>query len=205
MLILTSANYFVAQHFIKFLAKKPQELRLTFVPTAAEVEEGDLSWLANDRQVLVDVGFQVTDFTLHGKNVNQVKQMLDQTDFLFLSGGNTFYLLQEIQKSGLDKIIHSYVDKGLIYGGTSAGSIVAGPSIELTHHLDDPSKAPEAKGVKGMGLTDVVVFPHWGSPHFQQRYAKLMKAGYKKGLKIILLTDDQYLLVDGNKYQIHSV
>jgi len=32
-----------------------------------------------------------------------------------------------------------------------------------------------------------------------------MMSGYKKGLKILLLTDDQYLLVNDGKYTIESM
>jgi dipeptidase E len=205
MLILTSSNNFVTKDFIQYLPKQPQDLRMTFIPTAAEVEEGSLEWLKEDRQALIDIGYQVTDFTLTGKNQEQVKEMLDNTDFVFVSGGNTFFLLQEMRKSGFAELIKSYVDKGLIYGGSSAGSIVAGPDISLVQGLDDPSLAPELKDHKALGLVDVVVFPHWGSEHFQNRYEKVMKSGYKKGLKIVLLTDDQYLLVNQGKYTIESI
>lgn len=205
MLILTSSNNFVTKDFIKYLPKKPQDLRLTFIPTAAEVEEGSLEWLKEDRQALVDIGYQVTDFTLTGKNQEQVKTMLDQTDFVFVSGGNTFFLLQEMRKSGFASLIQSYLDKGMIYGGSSAGSLVAGPDISLAAELDDPALAPELKDYRSLGLIDVVVFPHWGSEHFHNRYEKVMKSGYKKGLKIVLLTDDQYLLVNQGKYTIESI
>lgn len=205
MLILTSSNNFVTKDFIKYLPKQPQDLRMTFIPTAAEVEEGSLEWLKEDRQALVDIGYQVTDFTLTGKNQEQVKEMLDNTDFVFVSGGNTFFLLQEMRKSGFTDLIKSYIDRGLIYGGSSAGSIVAGPDISLVQGLDDPSLAPELTDHKGLGLVDVVVFPHWGSEHFQNRYEKVMKSGYKKGLKIVLLTDDQYLLVKDDTYTIQSL
>ena len=205
MLILTSSSNFVTERFVFNLPKEPREMRLTFIPTAAEVEEGDMQWLKDDRQALVDAGFQVTDFTVTGKKQEEVKTMLDQTDFVFVSGGNTFFLLQEMRKSGFASLIKEYVNKGVIYCGSSAGSVVAGPDISLTKELDDPALAPELKDYKGLGLVDVVVFPHWGSEHFQNRYEKVMKSGYKKGLKIVLLTDDQYLLVDEKRYTIESI
>lgn len=180
-------------------------MKLTFIPTAAEVEDGDMQWLKDDRQALVYAGFQVTDFTVTGKTKEQVKEMLDNTDFVFVSGGNTFFLLQEMRKSGFTDLIKSYVDNGLIYGGSSAGSVVAGPDISLVQGLDDPLLAPELTDQKGLSLVDVVIFPHWGSEHFQNRYEKVMKSGYKKGLKIVLLTDDQYLLVNQGKYTIESI
>jgi len=205
MLILTSSNNSVTADFIQHLSKKPSQMKLTFIPTAAEVEEGGLEWLHEDRRALVEAGFQVTDFTLTGKTKEAVKNMLESADFVFVSGGNTFFLLQEMKKSGFADLIKEYVNKGLIYGGTSAGSIVAGPDISLTAGLDDLSLAPDLKDYTALNLTDVVVFPHWGSEHFQRRYEEVMKTGYKKGLKIILLTDDQYLLVDGGKYSIESI
>lgn len=205
MLILTSSNNFVTASYVPYLPKQPSEMKMTFIPTAAEVEDGDLQWLKDDRQALVDAGFQVTDFTVTGKSKDEVAAMLNQTDFVFVSGGNTFFLLQEMKKSGFADLIGDYVANGGVYGGSSAGSVVAGPDISLVQGLDDPSLAPELADHAGLGLTDVVVFPHWGSEHFQNRYEKVMKSGYKTGLKIVLLTDDQYLLVRDKAYTIETV
>lgn len=204
-LFLTSSNNFVTNDIVKHLDAEPTEMRVTFIPTAAEVEKGDLQWLKDDRQALVDAGFQVTDFTLTGKNSVQVREMLSNTDFVFVSGGNTFYLLQEMRKSGFDTEVRSFLENGGIYGGSSAGSVVAGPYIRLIEALDDPSDAPDLKDYKGLGLVDVMLFVHWGSEHFRERYEKMTKSAYKTGLKIILLTDDQYLFYDDGKYTVESV
>jgi hypothetical protein len=72
MLILTSSNNYVTSNFVPYLPKKPSEIKLTFISTAAEVEKGDMQWLKDDRQALVDVGFQVTDFTVTGKSKDEV-------------------------------------------------------------------------------------------------------------------------------------
>lgn len=205
LLILTSSNNFVVADWVKHLPKKPTQLRLTFIPTAAEVEKGSKQWLKDDRQALVAAGFPVNDFTLTGKTIEQVQQQLAQTDLVFVAGGNTFYLLQEMQKSGFIRLIRHFVKEGGIYAGSSAGSIVAGPSLDLVEYLDNPKLAPDLVDRAGLALTDTTVFPHWGSPIFHNRYGKLMKAGYQKGHQIILLTDDQYLLVRGNEYKIYSI
>lgn len=95
MLILTSSNNFVVKHYLPHLPREPKQIKLTFIPTAAEVEDGDLSWLGNDRQTLVDAGFQVTDFTVTGKNQSEVKSMLDSTDFVFVSGEIRFIFFKK--------------------------------------------------------------------------------------------------------------
>lgn len=180
-------------------------MKLVFIPTAAEVEVGDRSWLDEDRQALADVGFDVSDFTFTGKSLEDVKQVLDPADAILVSGGNTYYLLQEIQKSGCEEYIRERVSQGLIYIGTSAGSIVAGPSIHLVYGLDKKEIAKNLQSERGLGLTDVIVFPHWGSPHFQKRYEVCMKNGYEKGNKIVLLNDDQYLWVRDDVYTIEDI
>lgn len=205
MLILTSSSNFVTKDFLKHLPQQSAKIKLTFIPTAAEVEDGDMQWLEDDRQALRDVGFDVTNFSLTGKTKAEVKQMLDETDGVFVSGGNTFFLLQEMRKSGFTELIHEYVKNGLLYIGSSAGSVVTAPNIELIKGLDDPADAPELKEYTGLELFDAIIFPHWGSDHFKKRYMNAMESAYKKGQKIILLTDDQYVMSDGQKYSIESI
>lgn len=180
-------------------------MKIAFVPTAAEVEKGDKSWLDDDRKALVDVGFDVFDFSFKNTTLNEVKKALDEVQFIMISGGNTYYLLQEIQKSGAMNYLQNRVETGMTYMGCSAGSIVAGPSLSLIGDLDNRNDAPELQSDQGLRLTDVIVFPHWGSEFFEKRYEKCMQNCYTKGNKVVLLTDDQYLWVKDDWYQIMSI
>ena len=180
-------------------------MKLAFIPTAAEVETGSLSWLHADRKALVDAGFDVFDFTFTNHTKEEIKAALDPIDIIMVSGGNTYFLLQEMQRSGAIEYIRTRVEKGMVYMGSSAGSIVAGPDVKLTWGLDDPAKSPDLKSEKALHLTDVVVFPHWASPHFEAEYRTTMISAYTKGEKIVLLTDDQYLWVRDDWYKIMSI
>lgn len=204
-LFLTSTNNLVTKHFVKHLKMKPEEMRLTFIPTAAEVEEGDLSWLDADRQALVDAGFQVADFTLTNKSSDEVSAMLSETDFFFVSGGNTFYLLQEMKKSGFDSLIKPYLENGGVYGGTSAGSVVVGTDISPISLLDDPADAPELTSYAGLGLVDMLIFPHWGSDHFAKRYQHFFDSAYDHPTPVVLLRDEQYVYVEDGKFSVQGI
>lgn len=204
-LFLTSSNNYVTKDVINYYPNFKKGLRCVFISTAAEVEKGDTTWLDQDRQALIDVGFDVVDFTFTNKDLEAVQRELDPADAILVSGGNTFYLMQEIQRSGSVQYLRDRVESGLVYIGTSAGSIVAGPSIDAVGDLDDRGLAPDLVGDTCLGLTDVIIFPHWGSPHFQKRYESCMKNGYKKGKKLILLTDDQYLWVKDDWYKVMSI
>lgn len=206
-IFLTSSVNFVAHDIPKYLAKDPRKLKLLFIDTAAEVEKGDLQWLKDDHNSLIKTGFKVTDFTITGKKLNEIRSKLEETDIIYVSGGNQFYLLYHIQQTRCAKLISNLVKKGKIYIGTSAGSIVAGPDIYITRFIDDAKKAKylNLKSYQGLGLVNFIVLPHWGSEYFKQIYLTRRLNAYNQKYKIILLNDYQYILVKDNWYQIVSV
>lgn len=202
-LFLASSIDYVAEDIAKRIGKK--NLSLIFINTAAEVKAGDKQWLKDDRQALVDAGFRVTDYTITGKNRSQVESDLKKFDIIFFSGGNNFYLLQQLQQSESLDIIRNFIRQGKIYIGSSAGSIIAGPDISPTKKLDDDLKAPLIKDYKALNLVNFTVFPHWGSKDFKDLYMKhRLQHAYSSNYKIILLTDYQYIEVVGDTYRIHD-
>ncbi len=181
-------------------------MRLVFIKTAAEGEGGDQQWLKDDRDALKNIGFQVTDYTLGGKAEAQVRNDLANYEVIFFSGGNTFYLLEKIQQSNSANFFREQISKGVIYIGSSAGSVVAGLDIEVVKRLDAMEKAPNLNGFAGLGLVNVTVLPHWGSSYFKKLYLhQRLEHAYSMDNKLILLTDKQYVYVQDDWYRIEEV
>ncbi|MCX6809586.1 MAG: Type 1 glutamine amidotransferase-like domain-containing protein [Candidatus Berkelbacteria bacterium] len=203
-LFLTSSIQTVAKDVAKRLDKSVK--KFLFIITASEVETGDKEWLRLDRQGVVDAGYNVEDYSISGKTLAQIVGKLAEVDGVVMAGGNTFYLLQELQQTKSMNLFRKFVSDGKVYIGSSAGSIVAGPDIYPVRRLDKISRAPKLKGYKGLTLTDVVIFPHWGSDHFQDAYLRQrMHDNYNLDHKLVLLTDNQYLIVDGKNLQFVDV
>ncbi|WP_428668845.1 Type 1 glutamine amidotransferase-like domain-containing protein [Reyranella sp.] len=85
-------------------------------------------------------------------------------------GGNAFLLRRAMWQSGFDRWLPSRVQEGmLIYGGWSAGAVVAGPDLDGIELMDDPGMTAEGyeAGVvrEGLGLVDFTVVPHYRSDH----------------------------------------
>lgn len=199
-LFLTSSVHAVVHDIAKRVDLSRAD-KLVFINTAAEPKEGDLSWLKNDRRALVDAGFDISDYTITGKSRDQLEKELGEFDYIYLSGGNTVYLLQQSLKSEFVSVIREFIrNKEKIYIGTSAGSIIAGPKIPA--YLTDEGESQE-----GYGLVNFTLVPHWGSEDFKERYlSKRLKIAYEKHeYPLVLLRDTQYVHVQGNQMEIIDV
>ena len=151
-------------------------------------------------------GVKTFDYTLTGKTEADLEKDLGGCDWIHVNGGNPFYLLLQMRKSGFDKFIRRQLDKGVIYTGSSSGSIVMAPDIEVTACFDMNIYGEELKTFNGLSLVDFLILPHWGSDDFRDIYLdQKMEIAYKKGNKIILLNDDQYVEVIGEDYKIVDV
>lgn len=61
---------------------------------------------------------------------------LNQFSAVYIGGGNTFSLLNDLRNFGFDEVLKEYVEnKGVVYGG-SAGAIVLGSNIMTCAHMD---------------------------------------------------------------------
>ncbi|MBU1118183.1 Type 1 glutamine amidotransferase-like domain-containing protein [Patescibacteria group bacterium] len=201
---LTSSGDAVIDDIVNKLPKPPQELNLAFINTAAEVEKEDLWWLRAEKEKLIDVGFNVDEFSIKGMTKNEIENRLKDKQIMYFCGGNTFYLLDQVIKTGCDEIIKDKIDQGVIYIGSSAGSIIVGKRVDVVSAIDDRSKAPDLKS-NGLALIDLTVLPHWGSSIFHDGYLKGFEAIFAEGMKIVPLTNQQYIWIKDDITQIVQV
>src|SRR4030095_15330882 len=92
--------------------------------------------------------------------VSDPHQAIEQTDAIFIGGGNTFRLLKALQDLDLLDPIRQRVKRGAPYIGSSAGSNVAGPTIKTTK--DMPIVQP--RSFDSLGLVPFQISPHYLDP-----------------------------------------
>lgn len=200
-LFLTSSVHAVARD-IATRVDLTKNNSLVFVNTPAEAEEGDKQWLLDDRQALVDVGFVVTDYTITGKSKDQLYEDLEHFDYIYMSGGNTWHLLQQSQKTGFTEVVRDCVlQKGKVYIGTSAGSIIAGE--KCPDYLLEKNETNMTIDASGYGFVNFTIMPHWGSKIFKNLYlGGRMDVAYNSEIPFVLLNDQQYIEVKDGKLEI---
>ncbi len=182
------------------LPAKPSSLKLAFIPTAADPYPADSRpWMDSDRVKLIEMGFAVTDYDLKNKNVDILRSELSPFHVIFVAGGNTYYLLNEVKKSGFDIVIKELIDKGTVYIGSSAGSVIMCRTIDHTRKIEHPESVPDLKDYSALNLTDKLIAPHYGNPKYRERYEQIKS---EWGDKILLLRDDQAVIVNDSETKI---
>ena len=198
-LFLTSTTR--TDKLIEMVEKKPSEIRVAFVPTAGDPYE-DKWFVNNDRDSIIEAGCELIEVDLKNKTVEDLDQLLDGCDIVYVCGGNTFYLLEKMRASGFDKIISALVERGVIYAGASAGAIVAGPSIEPIKSLDHPDEASGLISYDGLGLVDFLILPHYDKEKYAAGHKVAEEECQRKGIKAVPLNDGQSVVVEDGKYKI---
>lgn len=202
MIFLTSCIADSAEHIYKnFLHDKGYE-RVLFIDTAAERDEKDGEWLLRDIRGLEDQGYHVHRYTITGHSADEIEKKIAEHDIIYMCGGNTFYLLQQLQKTRSMDTIRTAVASGVPYIGTSAGSLIAGPDIAPTKRLGEPDKVIDLTDTRALGLVDFLTLPHWGGDYFRNIYLgeRIEKMYDDIDHKYILLNDYQYVHVADNGY-----
>ncbi|HEY4963625.1 MAG TPA: Type 1 glutamine amidotransferase-like domain-containing protein [Candidatus Saccharimonadales bacterium] len=179
---------------VEFVKEDPEKTRLVFIPTAGKTYK-DPWWVDRDRNTLKQLGFKFSEFDIADKTAAELSKALTNIDVVFVAGGNTFYLLDMMQRCGFEQRIKTLLDQSVQYVGGSAGAIVAGPDIEPIRSLDDPQDAPNLKTTKGLGLVDFVVIPHVNMNMREDKIDKVKKE-FSSSFNLIPLTDEQAIVVD---------
>lgn len=111
---------------------------------------------------------------------------------IYVCGGNTFFLLHHIKKSGADAVLKELLKKTeIVYIGVSAGSIILGPTIKAAAVI-----APDPNDIKltefsGLGITDFEIHPHY-EPEQEPEIAAYEKTA---GHKMLRLSNAQALVL----------
>ena len=175
--------------------------RIAVIENAADFASSDALWVDQNRINIEALGCKIKqidlrDFEGAARKLSLV-QALAPFDVIWLGGGNTYYLRWILKKTRADEIISGLIKQGKVYGGGSAGAIVAGPTINYFQNADDPAEAEEII-LDGLNLTQTVVVPHWDDKEYKPIMRAVEVELKKNDYKTQHLTNKQALVIDGD-------
>lgn len=189
-----------AVELAKLVGKDQKDIKLALIENAADTYTGSPQWLEDNRKMIQSHDFEVEiiDIRPYKGKPEELKQKLSEKDVIWLGGGNTYYLRWLLRDTGAENVVKELVADGKVYGGGSAGAIVAGPTLKHFETADDPAESP---GViyEGLGFTDSVIVPHFDNAKFAQIIGAINDKLVADGYKTVPLGDQQALIVNGDE------
>lgn len=175
---------------------------VTFIPTASKVEKV-IFYVAAGKKMLEKMGLVVDELDISTATTAEITAKIKSNDFIYLTGGNTFFLLQELKRTGADKVIIDEVNAGKLYIGESAGAMVTAPNIEYVKGMDSVKKAPDLESFSALGLVGFYTVPHYKNPPFKKITQNIMDT-HSLTLNLSPISNNEAILVKDSETEIKS-
>lgn len=205
-LFLSSEN--VGNYPDEFVKLVGPNKRLAFVENAKD------DWSASERAAKVNehlnqfngLGFDVFELDLReyfGKQ-EKLSKVLSECGGIFIAGGNTFILMKALNYSGAGPLLYDMVRKNEIaYGGSSAGSIAATPSLHGSELGDYPDVVPDGYKKEviwdGLDFVSFHIVPHYKSDWFGVEAEAMLDYLKQHKLDYRVLKDGQAIMINGDR------
>ncbi|WP_242084283.1 Type 1 glutamine amidotransferase-like domain-containing protein [Aestuariivivens sediminis] len=197
-LYLTSNAIAVLDELIPLLPFAPSGRSIGYITTAGY----NAPWVFENIKKIEESGFAVKPIDLSKLSENDLDEAFKDCDIIWVGGGNTFYLLQEVRRSGFDKFLIEKIHHGVPYVGTSAGSILMGPNIELVKFADNPLEAPNLKSYQGLHVFPLVPLAHYDHPDYKAVYKDILNFALEQNIPVVSLKENQFIMVEGAQWEI---
>lgn len=198
-MFLTSSFVDVADLFVEFAEEKCAGKTVTFIPTASLVEDVTF-YVDAGKKALEERGLIVDELEISTATKEKIDSTLKNNDYIYVTGGNTFFLLQELQRTGADTVISEQVNSGKMYIGESAGSIVLSRNIEYVKEMDDFTAAPNIGTFSSLGMIDFYPVPHHTNFPFKESVEKIISS-YRDEIDLCPISNTQAIVIHDNKFE----
>lgn len=202
-------NIFLCSYFkevidlFKDFKKELKGRTVSFIATASIVEEINF-YVKEAKEEFLKLGIIVDELDISKLSTKDIEYKLKENDFIYISGGNSFFLLQELKRTKALELIQEEVKKGKLYIGESAGAIVSSKNISYIKDMDDYNKAPYLKDFEALDLTNFYLLPHYTNFPFEKITQNILDK-YSSSLNIKAIKNSEAILIEDDKIQIKII
>jgi dipeptidase E len=130
-------------------------------------------------------------------------RVLHESDVVYLAGGNTFYFLFHLQRSGLLPVLQRFVARGGVLVGMSAGAHLLTPHIGLAGYppfdRDENDVRLPRRSLGALDVVDFEFFPHYRhSPRYRRALADYAR---RSGRLLYACRDGGGVVVEGDRIE----
>lgn len=195
-------NLFLCSHFSQvgnLIKEEIENKKVVFIPTAS-INEGYTGYVGSARKLFKKMGANLTEIDISKEDFKTIETVFEETDIIYFTGGNSFFLVDQLRKTGVDKLLKEELKKGKLMIGESAGSVICAPSISYIEIMDEKPEDYSQIDDNGLNLIDFYVLPHYLTSPFKKITATILKKF--SDLKICPINNHQAIMVNGKESKI---
>ncbi|HMO78795.1 MAG TPA: Type 1 glutamine amidotransferase-like domain-containing protein [Candidatus Paceibacterota bacterium] len=183
--------------FINLVEKDLSDIKFALIENAADpYSQKAKGFVEETRKNLQSFEIKLEQVNLleYKNRPNELFEKLSKFDVVWIGGGNTFYIRWLMKETGFDNIINKLLEKGIVYGGGSAGAIVAGKTLKYFDLVDNPEDSPE-QIYNGLGLTNLIIIPHWNTESFRDKLKEIKQLYEKEDIEVTTIEDGKAIVI----------
>lgn len=142
-------------------------------------------------------GYKLEYIDLESEDTSRNVEILNSANVLFVTGGNTFVLINLLRKTGLDKYVKEFASKkDNVYVGFSAGAIILSPTIQVAGyewHWGRDDNFLQLTDLSGLNVVNFDIVAHFDKSIDAENLERY-KASVNVEVKAI--TDDEFLILN---------
>jgi dipeptidase E len=173
-----------------------QRKELVYIPTASNGNHKYGAWKLGESIKIAKANFpNIKVVELEDIDIQRgetLKDVMGKPDILWVAGGAPSYLLYWMYRRNFYDYLEYLLNFGTVYVGSSAGSMVCGPSIYLAEIYPGKQEIG-ARLLPGLNLINFEIWPHYdkATPIIKKQVEKL----WNKEKQLLLLDDGDVLFV----------
>ncbi|MFV0395498.1 MAG: Type 1 glutamine amidotransferase-like domain-containing protein [Coprobacillaceae bacterium] len=193
-LFLASLFKDVKKQFMDFVDEPLEGKTVTFISTAAIPDNLNFH-VKYSMRLLRKMGLNVEELEVSTASSEEIKSKLSNNDYIFVNGGNTFFLLQELKRSGADTILKEEINSGKLFIGESAGAMILAPNIEYGAAMDKVKDAPLLEDYNGLDVIDFYPVPHYTNFPLKKAVDIIIR-DYGVALHLVPIKNSQAIIIN---------
>lgn len=201
-ILITSSGFLrkpIREEILKFLPQG-ETLSAAYIPTASRVVKDD-TYAKRDVEIMQELGMNVSELDLTYFKEEELEERLREHDFMYVQGGNPYWLLKQMRASGFDKVAPRLLAEGKPYIGKSAGGYILAPEVIVPSWYENDWRRFEVTDVHGMGEVPFVWAAHF-DPHDEKMLADVEKGMKETPYPVRAITNDQAFLIRGEEVSL---
>ena len=167
---------FLCSHFSSvgnLIKEEVENKKVVFIPTAS-IHEGYTGYVNSARKLFKKLGAILTEMDISKEEYSTMKAAFEEADVIYFTGGNSFFLIDQLRKTGIDELLKKEIMNGKLMVGESAGAIICAPNISYIERMDEKPEGYSQNDDSGLNLVDFYVLPHYFTAPFKKVTEKIL-------------------------------